>query len=249
MPAYSEEYDTLTKHDLIRYEEKLRVIRDNCETEFRESFLAKMRENIENAVTLFKNLNKTLRPIYYGNDSYRSDRAADKKKKRLYEMIVSDLDLGGSNLFSTQFDKEYHDEMNELFSKLTASDEHGDDVIREYTDHRSYLDHDIEIISRDGRTQKFSKIYREKSGGETQTPIEQLPDYVFSDREIVLRIVRANGGVLSMASQFSADREIAEAALCDWPFVADALDPSLWGGPCARRGGSAACTGVPPVRA
>ena len=170
MPAYSEEYDTLTKHDLISYEEKLRIIRENCETEFRESFLAKMRENIENAITLFKDLNKTLKPIYYGNDSYRFDWAADKKKKRLYEMIVSDFNLGGFNLFSTQFDGEYHDEMSELFSKLTASDEHGDDVIREYTDYRSYLDYDIDIVSRDGRTQKFSKIYREKSGGETQTP-------------------------------------------------------------------------------
>ena len=59
--------------------------------------------------------------------------------------------------------------------------------------------------------------------------LEQLPDYVFSDREIVLRIVRENGGILSMAPQFSADREIAEAALCDGPFVADTLDPSLWG--------------------
>ena len=170
MPAYAEEYETLTKHDLISYEEKLRIIRENCETEFRESFLAKMRENIENAVSLFKELNKTLKPIYYGNDSYRFDWTADKKKKRLYEMICSDFNLGGFTLFSAQFDEEYHDEMEELFSKLTVSDEHGDDVIREYTDYRSYLDYDIDIVSKDGRTQKFSKIYREKSGGETQTP-------------------------------------------------------------------------------
>ncbi len=129
-----------------------------------------MRENIEKAISLFKDLNKTLKPIYYGNDSYRFDWEPDKKKKKLYEMIMSDFNLGGFNLFSAQFDEEYHDEMNELFSKLTASDEHGDDVIREYTDYRSYLDYDIDIVSKDGRTQKFSKIYREKSGGETQTP-------------------------------------------------------------------------------
>ena len=170
MPAYIEEYDELIKHDLISYEEKLRRIRENCETEFRESFLAKMRENIENATRLFKDLNKTLKPIYYGNDSYRFDWGPDKKKRKLHEMIMSDFNLGGFNLFSTQFDEEYHDEMDELFSKLTASDEHGDDVIREYTDYRSYLDYDIDIVSKDGRTQKFSKIYREKSGGETQTP-------------------------------------------------------------------------------
>lgn len=170
MPSYAEEYEILIKHDLISYEEKLRVIKENCETEFRENFLAKIRENIEKAISLFKELNKTLKPIYYGNDSYRFDWTPDNKKKRLYDMIVSDFNLGGFNLFTTQFDAEYHDEMNELFSKLTASDEQGDDVIREYTDYRSYLDYDIDIVSRDGRTQKFSKIYREKSGGETQTP-------------------------------------------------------------------------------
>ena len=170
MPAYFKEYEALSKHDLISYEEKLRVITNNCETEFRESFLAKMRENIEKAISLFRELNKTLKPIYYGNDSYRFDWTPDKKKKRLYEMITSDFNLGGFNLFSTQFDEEYHDEMNELFSKLTVSEGNGDDVIREYTDYRSYLDYDIEIVSRDGKTQKFSKTYREKSGGETQTP-------------------------------------------------------------------------------
>ena len=170
MPAYIGEYDNLTKHDLLSYEEKLRNYRENCETEFRESFLAKMRENIEKAISLFKDLNKTLKPIYYGNDSYRFDWEPDKKKRKLYDMIMSEFNLGGFNLFSTQFDEEYHDEMAELFSKLTISDEHGDDVIREYTDYRSYLDYDIDIISKDGKTQKFSKIYREKSGGETQTP-------------------------------------------------------------------------------
>ena len=49
MPAYEEAYTELTKHDLIRYEEQLRTISENCETEFRESFLARMRENLENA--------------------------------------------------------------------------------------------------------------------------------------------------------------------------------------------------------
>lgn len=170
MSAYFEEYSNLTKHNLIDYEDKLRTIQENCETEFRESFLAKMRENIENAISLFKELNKTLKPIYYGNDAYRFDYSPEKKKKRLYEMIMSDFNLGGFTLFSTQFEKEYHDEMDELFSKLTASDENGDDVIREYTDYRNYLDYDIDIISKDGKVQKFSKIYREKSGGETQTP-------------------------------------------------------------------------------
>lgn len=170
MSEYKKEYDNLAKNDLIGYEEKLCKMKENCETEFRESFLAKMRENIENAISLFKELNKTLKPIYYGNDSYRFDYSPAKNRKRLYEMITSEFNLAGFNLMSEQFDAEYHDEMEELFSKLTESSENGEEVISEYTDYRSYLDYDIEIISRDGKTQKFSKIYREKSGGETQTP-------------------------------------------------------------------------------
>ena len=170
MSEYKKEYDNLAKNDLIGYEEKLCKMKENCEMEFRESFLAKMRENIENAISLFKELNKTLKPIYYGNDSYRFDYSPAKNRKRLYEMITSEFNLAGFNLMSEQFDAEYHDEMEELFSKLTESSENGEEVISEYTDYRSYLDYDIEIISRDGKTQKFSKIYREKSGGETQTP-------------------------------------------------------------------------------
>ena len=170
MNAYFDEYSELTKHDLIKYEEKLKNIRDNCEIEFRESFLVKMRENIEKARDLFKELNKTLKPIYYGNDSYQFSCVPDNNKRKLYDMITSNINLGDYNLFSAQFDEEYHDEMEELFSKLTASDEKGADVIREYTDYRSYMDYDIDIISKDGRSQKFSRIYREKSGGETQTP-------------------------------------------------------------------------------
>ena len=49
MEDYLTEYDKLTRGDLIEYEEKLREIQQNCETEFRETFLSNMRENINNA--------------------------------------------------------------------------------------------------------------------------------------------------------------------------------------------------------
>ena len=170
MGDYLTEYNKLTRGDLIEYEEKLREIQQNCETEFRETFLSKMRENINNANDLFRSLNKTLKPISYGGDRYQFRNTPSVSKQKLYEMIMSKFNIEGFNLFSQQFDEEYHDEMEELFAKLTVSDEQGDDVLREYTDYRNYMDYDIEIISQNGKTQKFSNIYREKSGGETQTP-------------------------------------------------------------------------------
>ena len=45
--AYAQEYRTLSNHNLIEYEEKLNQAKSDCELEFRENFLARMRENIE----------------------------------------------------------------------------------------------------------------------------------------------------------------------------------------------------------
>jgi uncharacterized protein YPO0396 len=168
--AYAQEYRTLSNHNLIEYEEKLNKVKEDCELEFRENFLARMRENIESAQDIFKNLNKALRNIYYGNDSYRFHYSAHSRKQGLYEMITSEVNVGGFTLFASEFEEKYHGEMEELFSKLTESDEHGDQILSEYTDYREYMDYDIEIVSKNGKSQYFSKIYGEKSGGETQTP-------------------------------------------------------------------------------
>ncbi len=167
--AYNNEFSELTKHDLIRCEEKLEDARRDCEVEFRENFLSKMRENIERAKDIFNGLNKSLKDIKYGQDYYRFLLKANQYKQGLYEMITSDINIGGMTLFSSAFEEKYHAEMEDLFSKLTESDSMGDSILQEYTDYRGYLDYDIEVTS-NGKQQLFSKIYGEKSGGETQTP-------------------------------------------------------------------------------
>lgn len=167
--AYHNEYTELSKHDLIRCEEKLEDARNDCELEFKENFLSKMRENIETARDIFSGLNRSLKEIKYGHDSYRFLLKSNSLKQGLYEMITSDMNIGGETLFSSFFEEQYHEEMEDLFSKLTESDMTGDAILQEYTDYRGYLDYDIEVNS-NGKPQLFSKIYGEKSGGETQTP-------------------------------------------------------------------------------
>lgn len=169
MLSYREEHTELAKHDIIKCEEKLEKAKNDCEVEFRENFLIKMRENIGDADTIFKGLNKSLRDIRYGQDSYKFWLKPNQLKQGLYEMITSDINIGGFTLFSSMFEEKYHSEMEDLFSKLTESDTTGDAILNEYTDYRGYLDYDIEVIS-NGKSQFFSKIYGEKSGGETQTP-------------------------------------------------------------------------------
>ncbi len=166
---YREEHYKLEKSEIVKYEQKLKKAMENCETELKESFLAKLKENIESAKNSFKQLNKALDGVYYGDDSYRFKIAENKNKANLYKMIMSDKNIEGINLFSSTFEEEYDEEMRDLFDKLLANED-GDKVLKEYTDYRSYLDYDIEIIKKNGKVQKFSKTYGDKSGGETQTP-------------------------------------------------------------------------------
>lgn len=170
MEDYIKEHHKLVSSDIIKYEEDLKKAKDNCQMEFRESFLARLKENIENAKLEFKNLNAALRDIYYGEDSYKFELTYDKKKESIYQMITSKNNEEGFNLWSNSFEEEYQEEMEDLFAKLTAYDDKGEKVLAEYTDYRSYLDYDIIVERKDGTLQRFSKIYGEKSGGETQTP-------------------------------------------------------------------------------
>lgn len=170
MAEYREAAQKLKAVEMIRYEEKLRQAKEDCEQIFRSDFLSKMKELIENARNEFRNLNKALDNIYYGDDSYHFKISYDKKKEGLYRMITSENNLEGINLWTAGFEAEYREEMADLFDKLMTKDDNGQKIVEEYTDYRSYLDYDIEIRKRDGSVQRFSDIYGEKSGSETQVP-------------------------------------------------------------------------------
>lgn len=170
MADYREACQKLKAVEMVRYEEKLKTAKENCEDIFKSDFLSKMKEHIETARNEFRNLNKALDSIYYGDDSYHFKISFDKKKEGLYRMITSENNQEGYSLWTSAFEAEYHEEMAELFDKLMTKDDKGQKIVEEYTDYRSYLDYDIEIHKRDGSVQRFSDIYGEKSGSETQVP-------------------------------------------------------------------------------
>lgn len=167
---YREALQKLKGVEIVRYEEKLMRAKEDCEQIFRSDFLSKMKENIEAAKNEFRSLNRALDSIYYGDDSYRFKITFDKRKEGLYKMITSENNQEGINLWTSAFEAEYREEMSDLFEKLMTKDDNGQKIVEEYTDYRSYLDYDIEIHKRDGSVQRFSDIYGEKSGSETQVP-------------------------------------------------------------------------------
>lgn len=170
MEEYRQAADKLQCVELVHYEEKLKTAKEDCEQIFRSDFLSKMKEYIETAKNEFRNLNKALNSIYYGDDSYHFKITFNKNKEGLYRMITDENNQSGMSLWTNTFESDYQAEMEDLFAKLMTKDDNGESVVTEYTDYRSYLDYDIEICKRDGSKQKFSDIYGEKSGSETQVP-------------------------------------------------------------------------------
>lgn len=166
---FKNQFDRLNDIEIVRTEETIRKTRDKCEDIFRNEFLSKMKESIESAHYEFENLKKALKDINYGEDTYKFTISHNKQKQNLYKMIMADDNLGSGNLFSDNFESEFKEEIDELFTKIKAGDS-SDKTVREYTDYRTYLDYDIEIHKKNGTVQKLSEKAKSNSGGESQVP-------------------------------------------------------------------------------
>ncbi len=170
-PEFLAEYTKLKNSQLLEYEDKVYRARNAAEVEFREQFLSRLQENIRQAQGEFKELNRSLQEIHFAREQYEFQYSARKEHKKYYSMIMDDFNLmEGSSLFSGAFNETHREVIEELFEKLTLDNESSAKTLEEYTDYRTYMDYDIKITSDDGSYMYYSKVSREKSGGETQTP-------------------------------------------------------------------------------
>lgn len=169
MGDYIKAADYLSNIEIERLESSVEKHRENCGEIFRQDFLARMRNNMLAAKEEIKNLNKALQNIRYGGDRYKFTVSQAKGKEAFCEMIMSENNIEGSNLFSQLLENEFSQQMEELFEKITVTDS-TDKIVQEYSDYRRYFDFDIVIQKSNGKEQKFSKTFGEKSGGETQVP-------------------------------------------------------------------------------
>lgn len=170
-PDFETEYLKLKNSELLSYEEKVESARKSAEEEFREQFLAKLQENMKNAQTEFKELNKALKDIAFSNEKYEFLFMPSKRYRHYYEMIMDDFNaVQGESIFSGLFHENHKEVIEELFERLALDNENSAKVLDEFTDYRTYMDYDIRIIHSDDSYSLYSKVCEEKSGGETQTP-------------------------------------------------------------------------------
>ncbi|MFU0831329.1 MAG: hypothetical protein ACFWUC_00065 [Oscillospiraceae bacterium] len=171
--AFENEWLELSESKLPEYQAKIADARKKALEQFQEDFLSRLQANIKSAEDQIRRLNDAIR-VNFGNDTYRFKIVPKEEYRRYYDMITSNMLLNGYNLLSQQFNETYKEEINELFSLITKPEPGGtedyDKRVREFTNYRTYLSFDLEVLDQEGNTQRLSRTLLKKSGGETQTP-------------------------------------------------------------------------------
>lgn len=171
--SFLSELEKLKKSTIIEYEDNVKKAKVRAESEFREHFISRINENITVAKKEFRELNKALQGVRFGNEEYefKIEKSKDAKLNKYYDMIMDERNIGeGFTLFTQEYEDKYKEVLEELFDKLTIDGEMEDKELQRFTDYRTYMNYDIKIKHSNGEHSLFSKVCKEKSGGETQTP-------------------------------------------------------------------------------
>jgi len=163
--AYDAALRTVADINIPDYQDKVEKALKDSEEEFKSHFVFRLREAIEMAKREFYELNYALRNFPFSQDRYVFEVTPREKYRRFYDAVMNPLLAEKGSLFDLP-NNDSSETLHELFEMLVRG-EAGD--MEEFTDYRSYLDFDIRVHSGDS-SYSFSRVLREKSGGETQTP-------------------------------------------------------------------------------
>ncbi|HHX76450.1 MAG TPA: hypothetical protein GX698_03640, partial [Acholeplasmataceae bacterium] len=169
---FEKEYNLINDNNLMRYEQEAIDLRRASETGFREEFVGKLRASIEAAQIQIAELNQALKGKRFGTDSYEIiTRPSDNPEFKTYYDIIMDSDaITKHTLFTENLSKRKEVVLMELFNKIASFDPENDKFALQFLDYRYYMSYDIEVTSENGNKSYFSKVSKEKSGGETQVP-------------------------------------------------------------------------------
>ena len=174
--TFAIEYREVVLRNLERHSARLQEEKDKTTETFQNAYIAEIRKNIRDEEANIAKLNKVLesKPFGYDEERYRFkiSRSTDKTFGRFYDIFKTNEDYAPSDLFTDQLSDKNLALMQELFQQLVSE---SDDprqlrLIEDYTDYRKFMSYDIVITNKRGEESYFSKINKEKSGGETQTP-------------------------------------------------------------------------------
>ena len=164
--------------ELPEYREKIARAYLDAEKEFKDHFISRLNEHIEEATASFDEINEILRTLHFGRDQYRFSLEEHRERKGQIEVIrqaakIPSMDEG---LFSQLVDPAERRAAQELFDRILNAPLDSREL-REICDYRTYFHYDIKIRETDTLDANgsmvelsLSRVLKEKSGGESQTP-------------------------------------------------------------------------------
>ena len=186
---YRAQHESLVRIDLERYAARLEQAQRDCKDRFRKDILFRMKDDIFNARRQFRELNKVMEQLTYGEEVYRFELepSRDPQLAAFYQVIV---DKGNQQMTDTDSldnlaataDPVYERQVDELMEKIMADvDENtrarqegrttSGATLSDYVDYRTYLDYDIKVTNTvSGQQAYLSRVSRDSSGGENQAP-------------------------------------------------------------------------------
>lgn len=188
---YQQEYLSLQNIELERHKEELAQAQVRCKDRFRKEVLFRMKDDILRARQQFKQINRVMENLEYGEESYRFgiDKSKDKELGIFYDIIMDkdnqQIDQDNEIMaFLAEANKSeiFESQIEDFMSRIMMDvEEHakenltgtrsGAKSMGMYVDYRTYLDYDI--IVKNSVTDievPLSKVSGEGSGGENQAP-------------------------------------------------------------------------------
>ena len=162
--------------DLERYAARLEQAQRDCKDRFRKDILFRMKDDIFNARRQFRELNKVMEQLTYGEEVYRFELepSRDPQLAAFYQVIVDkgnqQMTEGDSldNLAATA-DPAYERQVDELMEKIMADvDENtrarqegrtpAGATLSDYVDYRTYLDYDIKVTNQSPGSRRICPV-------------------------------------------------------------------------------------------
>ena len=168
----------LETSELPDYREKISKAYKDAEKEFKDHFISRLNERIEEARESFKEINEILRTLLFGHDQYAFHLEELNERKGQIEVIrlAAKIPAIEGGLFSQLEAPEERKAAEELFNRILDSPLDSKDL-RDICDYRTYFHYDIRIKTTDNLDDNgnpvvlsLKKVLKEKSGGESQTP-------------------------------------------------------------------------------
>ncbi len=186
---YQDIYESLVSVELERSLENLRKAQVRCKERFRKEILFRMKDDIKNAKLQFKDMDRVMSELTYGDEKYHFviNEPQSKELAAFYQIImdknnVQIMDEGSMFAQAAMNAPAYELQVDELMARIMADVNQAvqdrsagkktvSSQISKYVDYRTFLDYDIVIENVvTGMKVPLSQVIGDSSGGENQAP-------------------------------------------------------------------------------